>query len=36
MDPTIRQLLERLYTPDVTRLSELLGIIPPWSVTPAI
>jgi hypothetical protein len=35
MDPTIRRLLEHLYAPDVTRLSELLGIIPPWSVTPA-
>jgi hypothetical protein len=36
MDDTIRRLLEEVYAADVARVSELLGVIPPWSITPAI
>lgn len=35
MDDPIRRLLAEVYLPDVTRVSELLGIVPPWSVSPA-
>jgi hypothetical protein len=35
MDDPIRRLLTEVYVPDVTRVSELLGIVPPWSVRPA-
>ncbi len=34
MDETIRRLLEEVYAPDVARVSELLGVVPPWSITP--
>jgi hypothetical protein len=30
MDGTVRGLLRNLYAPDVERLAELLGIVPPW------
>ena len=36
MDDTIRRLLEEVYAPDVQRVSDLLGVIPPWSITPAL
>lgn len=36
MDDPIRRLLAEVYRPDVTRVSELLGIVPPWSITPAL
>jgi hypothetical protein len=32
LDPVIRRLLTEYYAADVARLSELLGVIPPWSV----
>ena len=34
LDDTIRRLLEEVYAPDVARVSDLLGVIPPWSITP--
>lgn len=34
MDDPIRRLLAEVYVPDVTRVSELLGIVPPWSISP--
>lgn len=36
MDDTIRRLLEEVYAPDVARVSERLGVIPPWSITPGL
>ncbi len=35
MDETIRRLLEDAFAPDVARVRDLLGVIPPWSVVPA-
>jgi hypothetical protein len=35
MDDPIRRLLAEVYVPDVTRVSELLGIVPPWSISPS-
>jgi len=36
MDDTIRRLLEEVYASDVARVSERLGVIPPWSITPGL
>jgi len=36
MDETIRRLLEEIYASDVARVSDLLGVIPPWSITPEL
>lgn len=36
MDASIRRLLAEVYADDVARLSEQLGSIPPWSITPAL
>ena len=36
MDEPIRRLLAEIYADDVARLSDQLGMIPPWSITTAL
>lgn len=36
MDEVIRRMLEDVYAADVARVTERLGVIPPWTLAPAL